>query len=176
MERTEAQTDSRQTELANMTPERLLEEAQSGQLKVEARENRLIVHGPREAEHNLVQALLSRKRELMPLLRATSGESLPQEAAAPNGVNDLVTPVAPAVAPADPHEAFAALRDEIDEIERRDFPGGFPLVLARCIGHYLAGPTVPPAEGAAAWWAGAGRQVMGMIERSRQQPSKGKPT
>ena len=50
-------------------------------------------------------------------------------------------------------------------VERRDFPGGFPPVLARCINLYLAGPCDPQPEDAAAWWAGARRQVVKMIGR-----------
>jgi hypothetical protein len=68
------------------------------------------------------------------------------------------------------------LEREIEAISRRDFaPDGFPPLLARCINHFVLGPVVSPAEGMAAWWAGARRQVMGMIERIRQQPGKGKP-
>src|SRR5689334_15197051 len=44
----------------------------------------------------------------------------------------------------------AALKAELTALEARDFPGGFPPVLRRCVGHYLAGPCLPPAEGAAA--------------------------
>jgi hypothetical protein len=66
--------------------------------------------------------------------------------------------------PASLNQAPIHLRREIDAIERRDFPGDFPAVLTRCIGNYLAGPCVPPAEGEAAWWAGARRQVLRMID------------
>jgi hypothetical protein len=58
---------------------------------------------------------------------------------------------------------------EIEAIAQRDFPGtGLPPVLARCIGHYLAGPVIPPAEGIAAWWAGARRAVMKIITREKE--------
>jgi hypothetical protein len=57
---------------------------------------------------------------------------------------------------------------EVEEIERRDFPGGFPPVLRRCIKLYLSGPTVPPAEGVAAWWEGARRQVMKIIATEKE--------
>jgi hypothetical protein len=65
-----------------------------------------------------------------------------------------------------------ALRAEAAEVERRDFPGGFPPVLARCVGHYLAGPTAPPVEGLAAWWAGARRQILWMIETVKRDPAR----
>jgi hypothetical protein len=66
----------------------------------------------------------------------------------------------------------AELALEVEEIERREFPGGFPPILARCVGHYLAGPCVPPREGIAAWWAGARRQVLRMIEAVKQDPAR----
>jgi hypothetical protein len=69
-------------------------------------------------------------------------------------------------APPDP--LSVALRAEVAEVERRDFPGGFPPLLARCVGHYLAGPNAAPAEGPAAWWAGARRQVMKIITRVKE--------
>jgi hypothetical protein len=102
-------------------------------------------------------------------------EMLPPEVVV-DSLGNLSPVVLPVATLAEQNEASVRLCAEISEIERRDFPEGFPPVLARCISHYLAGPTVPPAEGAATWWAGARRQVMGMIERNRQQPSKGKPT
>jgi hypothetical protein len=68
------------------------------------------------------------------------------------------------------HEAELAL--EVEEIERCDFPGGFPPILARCVGHFLAGPCVPPREGIMAWWAGARRHVLRMIEAVKQDPAR----
>jgi hypothetical protein len=71
----------------------------------------------------------------------------------------------------------AELALEVDEIERRDFsPAGFPDSLARCIGHYLAGPTIPPAEGLVEWWAAARREVLRMLDRAKPKPgSKATP-
>jgi hypothetical protein len=36
----------------------------------------------------------------------------------------------------------------------------------------LAGPCTPPAEGFAAWWAGARRQVLRMIEAVKKDPTR----
>jgi hypothetical protein len=73
-----------------------------------------------------------------------------------------------------PDRRAASLRAEVEEIECRDFPGGFPPVLARCIGHYLAGPCIPPAEGEAAWWAGARREVLCIIETVKRGEQDGR--
>jgi hypothetical protein len=78
-------------------------------------------------------------------------------------------PTAPAE---DAGRLSAELALEVEEIERRQFPGGFPPILARCIDHYQAGPCVPPREGISAWWAGARRHVLRMIEAVKQDPAR----
>jgi hypothetical protein len=104
-------------------------------------------------------------------LRATTVEAVSESPPTEPLGGPTLDVEAPQAAPAaEPHPAEAALRQEVAELERRHFfPDGFPAVLRRCIGHFLAGPCVPPAEGEAAWWAGARRQVLRMIETVRQR-------
>jgi hypothetical protein len=67
----------------------------------------------------------------------------------------------------------AELALEVEEIERREFNWHFPPILARCVGHSLAGPScMPPAEGASAWWEGARRQVLRLIEAVKKDPTR----
>jgi hypothetical protein len=68
--------------------------------------------------------------------------------------------------------AAAELALEVDEERRVHFPKGFPAVLHRCVGHYLAGPLDPPAEGLVAWWAAARRQVRRMLEAVKRDPAR----
>jgi hypothetical protein len=65
-------SEFRRDDLAAMTPEQLLDEARAARLLVAAERGKLIVRGARNAEANFVQALLSRKVELMPVLMAAS--------------------------------------------------------------------------------------------------------
>jgi len=71
---TEIQADFRRADLAGMEAEKLLAEARAGGLTVFARGDRLVVRGSRNAEQDLVRALLGRKAELMPLLAADISE------------------------------------------------------------------------------------------------------
>jgi hypothetical protein len=59
---------------AGMTADDLLAAARAWGLKVFADGDRLVVRGPRDAGADLVQALLGRKAELMPLLALTAEE------------------------------------------------------------------------------------------------------
>lgn len=65
----EIAADVRRSDLAAMSPQALLAAAQAGGLTVRADGDRLVVRGPRSAEVDLVQALLRRKAEVLPLLR-----------------------------------------------------------------------------------------------------------
>jgi len=65
-------SDYRRHDLAVMTPEQLLEEARAALLSVTAQQGKLIVRGPKDAEPALLQALLGRKAEMMPVLMAVS--------------------------------------------------------------------------------------------------------
>jgi hypothetical protein len=60
------------------------------------------------------------------------------------------------------------LRLEVDEIQRTQFPSNFPPLLNWCINFYLSGPNDPQPEDPAAWWVGARRQVLLMVERYKQ--------
>ena len=61
---------------------------------------------------------------------------------------------------------------EVDEARRLHFPEGFPEVLSHCANLYMMGPMDPPAEGLVAWWAGARREVLRMIETVQRQPER----
>jgi hypothetical protein len=62
----------RPDDLAVMTPEQLLDEARAARLTVAAEQGKLVVRGARNTEPDLVQALLSRKPDLMPVLMRAS--------------------------------------------------------------------------------------------------------
>jgi len=64
----EIENAERRSDLAAMTAEDLLAEAQAAGLTVQARDGRLIVRGPSMTEPELVRALLDSKAELMPVL------------------------------------------------------------------------------------------------------------
>jgi hypothetical protein len=62
---------------------------------------------------------------------------------------------------------------EVEELERRHFGGKFPPLLARCVGHFLAGPCLPELEpDPAAWWQDARRQVLRMIAVVLRDPTR----
>jgi hypothetical protein len=67
MVQSESQGDFRRADLEGMDPERLLAEAAVAGLTIQAEGERLVVRGPRDAEQDLVQALLRRKAALLPL-------------------------------------------------------------------------------------------------------------
>ena len=71
---TEIEAEFRREDLAVMDPVALLAEAEAGGLNVFADGDRIVVRGPKNAEHDLVTALLNRKPELMPVLRAFAAE------------------------------------------------------------------------------------------------------
>jgi hypothetical protein len=71
--RSEIEAEFRLADLAAMRPADLLAEAKAGGLSVFADGDRLVVRGPRSAEQDLVQTLLGRKAELMPLLASDGG-------------------------------------------------------------------------------------------------------
>jgi hypothetical protein len=103
---------------------------------------------------------------LQPVAPAVSAASEVQA----KDIEPLSANTSPTPAPGDDSGRLAAaLALEVELIERRDFPGGFPPLLTRCVGHYRAGPCVAPAEGLAAWWAGARRQVLRMIETVKKR-------
>jgi hypothetical protein len=115
------------------------------------------------------------------LLGAILGRLLPPAAPEiqppPESQAESTLPLTANPAPTAPAEdagrLSAELALEVEEIERRQFPGGFPPLLARCVGHYLAGPScMPPAEGASAWWEGARRQVLRLIEAVKNDPTR----
>jgi hypothetical protein len=150
------------------------------------KDDRIAVRPPERLTANLRRAIRENKSALVTSIRSLTvwagvragktawdfstynGQQAPSDPAA-EAPGTL--PEAPAVA--------VTLRREIAEIERRDFPGGFPTVLARVIGHFLASPCDPQPADLAGWWAGAHRQVWRILARVKPKPddcaTDGKP-
>jgi hypothetical protein len=125
-----------------MSPADLLAEAAAAGLTVMADGDRLVVRGDRRAE-DLAHILLRRKAEILGVLRAAPGKVVapcpapPAHPATPKNLQQSSTPPTP-WDQAEADRLLAVLLRQLARIERKQYRGQFPAVVARVVADGVA--------------------------------------